>query len=152
MSKYTQEYWASLSPHQVGNVVEGFVEAVLREWNKKAAFTFHRLPDTKASRNMIQAQPADYMYRCGNYAGFIEVKGLGHPYRLPKGNLTQLPILQKWCLAGSDDVVLVYHYYQNEWRAIDPRLLKTSVPSHDLREFPAHATAELALKSRGYFG
>ena len=102
--------------------------------------------------SMLQAQPADYIYRCGPYAGFIEVKGLAHAYRLPRGNLSQLPTLHKWELAGSDDVVLVYHYLFDEWRAIDPRHLKADVPSHDLREFPVHGSAAEALKSIGYFG
>jgi hypothetical protein len=153
MKRHSAEWWAELSGPQVGNEVEAMVEKVLKEWNEKLAFAWHRLPDTKSSRvNMIAAQPADYLYRCGKYAGFIEVKGLAHPYRLPKGNLSQLPTLHKFELAGSDDVLLVYHYYQNEWRAIDPRLLKTGVPSWDLGEFETHATAALALKSMGYFG
>ena len=63
----------------------------------------------------------------------------------------QLPILHKWELAGSDDVILVHHYFFGEWRAIDPRLLKTDVPSHDLSEFQTYSTAEEALKSMGYF-
>ena len=100
---------------------------------------------------MLQAQPADYIYRCGNHAGFIEVKGLAHSFRLPKGNLSQLPILHKWELAGSDDVILVHHYFFGEWRAIDPRLLKTDVPSHDLSEFQTYSTAEEALKSMRFF-
>lgn len=153
MKKYSHEFWGSLSPQQIGNEVEGLVEKVLKDWNNRISFTFARLSDTKAARmSMLQAQPADYIYRCGSYAGFIEVKGLGHAYRLPRGNLSQLPTLHKWELAGSDDVILVYHYLFDEWRAIDPRYLKADVPSHDLREFPVHGSAAEALKSIGYFG
>ena len=152
MQKYSSEWWASLTPHQVGNEVETLVERVLKKWNNSVKFAWHRLPDMKAARlNAISAQPADYIYRCGKRAGFIEVKGVAHPYRLPKANLSQLPTLHKWELAGSDDVVLVYHYLVNDWRAIDPRLLKDGVPSHDLREFAAYSSAEEALKSTGYF-
>ncbi len=152
MKKFSIEWWQSLTGQQVGNEVEALVENVLRGWNSSLKFAWARLPDTKSARvNMVQAQPADYIYRCQSYSGFIEVKGLAHAYRLPKANLSQLPTLHKWELAGSDDVVLVYHYLFNEWRAIDPRLLKTDVPSHDLREFPVHGTAAEALKSMGYF-
>jgi hypothetical protein len=153
MKKYSTEWWQFLSPAQVGNEVEYLVENVLKGWNSSLKFAWARLPDTKSARmNMMQAQPADYIYRHRTFAGFIEAKGLAHAYRLPKANLSQLPTLHKWELAGSDDVVLVYHYLFNEWRAIDPRLLKTDVPSHDLREFPVHGTAAEALKSMGYFG
>lgn len=153
MKKFSVEWWQSLTAPQVGNEVEGMVETVLKTWNMRLGFAWHRLPDSKAARvNMVAAQPADYLYRCGRHAGFIEVKGLAHAYRLPKANLAQLPVLHKWELAGSDDVVLVHHYLTGDWRAIDPRLLKADAASHDLREFETHNTPSEALKSMGYFG
>ena len=152
MKKYSIEWWKSLTGPQIGNEAEAMVEDVLKKWNSKVKFAWARLPDTKAARmNILQAQPADYIYRCGSYAGFIEVKAVAHTYRLPKGNLSQLPTLHKWELAGSDDVLLVFHYLTSEWRAVDPRLLSTNVPSWDLSEFPPHQTAEAALNSMGYF-
>jgi hypothetical protein len=152
VKKFSIEWWKSLTGPQIGNETEAMVEAVLKRWNSSVKFAWHRLPDSKAARmNMLQAQPADYIYRCGSYAGFIEVKALAHAYRLPKANLSQLPTLHKWELAGSDDVLLVFHYLTNEWRALDPRLLSTDVPSWDLREYLTHPTAEEALKSIGYF-
>jgi hypothetical protein len=152
VKKYSIEWWKSLTGPQVGNEAEAMVEAVLKRWNSSIKFAWHRLPDTKAARmSMMAAQPADYIYRCGSYAGFIEVKALAHAYRLPKANLSQLPTLHKWELAGSDDVLLVFHYLTGEWRALDPRLLSTDVASWDLREYLTHSTAEEALKSLGYF-
>lgn len=152
MKKYSIEWWKSLTGPQIGNETEVMVESVLKRWNSSVKFSWHRLPDTKAARmSTLQAQPADYIYRCGSYAGFIEVKALAHAYRLPKANLSQLPTLHKWELAGSDDVLLVFHYLTNEWRAIDPRLLSTDVPSWNLSEYQVHPTAEEALKSMGYF-
>ena len=152
MKKYSIEWWKSLTGAQIGNETEELVEAVLKKWNTSVRFAWHRLPDTKAARlSTISAQPADYMYRCGTHAGFIEVKAVAHAYRLPKGNLSQLPTLHKWELAGSDDVLLVFHYLVGEWRAIDPRLLSTSVPSWDLSEYRTHQNAETALRSIGYF-
>lgn len=152
MKKYSIEWWKSLTGPQVGNEAEAMVEAVLKRWNTSIKFSWHRLPDTKAARmSTIAAQPADYIYRCGSYAGFIEVKALAHAYRLPKANLSQLPTLHKWELAGSDDVLLVFHYLTGEWRALDPRLLSTDVPSWNLSEYPAYPTPEEALKGMGYF-
>ena len=153
MRKYSNEWWQSLSSQQIGNETEGLVEDLLKKWNNKINFAWHRLPDTKSARmNMIAAQPADYIYRQDKYAGFIEVKALAHPFRLPKINLSQLPVIHKWCLAGSDDVVLVHHYLTSEWRAMDPRSLQAGLPSWDLREFPTFATPGEALLSMRYFG
>lgn len=153
MNKFSIEWWQSLSPHQIGNEVEGMVEKVLKDFNTRLAFAWHRLSDTKSARlNAIAAQPADYVYRCGDNAGFIEVKALGHPYRLPKGNLSQLPTLRKWAHAGSNDVILVHHYLQGHWRALLPLWLDPGEPSWDLREFAYCYTAEEALKSTQYFG
>jgi hypothetical protein len=152
LKKYSIEWWKSLTGPQIGNETEAMVEAVLKRWNSSVKFAWHRLPDTKAARmSMMAAQPADYIYRCGSYAGFIEVKALAHAYRLPKANLSQLPTLHKWELAGSDDVLLVFHYLTGEWRALDPRLLSTDVPSWNLSEYLVYPTAEEALKSLGYF-
>lgn len=152
MKKYSPEWWSLLTPQMIGNETESLVEGVLKEWNKRQAFAWHRLPDTKSARmNMIAAQPADYIYRCDKKAGFIEVKGLAHAYRLPKDNISQLPILHKWALAGSDDVVLVHHYMHGVWRALDPRILILGQPSWDLRNVEAFATPAAALLSTGYF-
>lgn len=152
MKKYSIEWWKTLTGPQIGNEAEALVEAVLKVWNSKLKFAWHRLPDTKAARmSMLQAQPADYIYRCGSYAGFIEVKATSHAYRLEKAKLSQLATLHKWELAGSDDVLLVFHYLTNEWRAVDPRLLSTGVPSWDLREYVSYPTPEEALKSMRYF-
>ncbi len=152
MKKYSMEWWKTLTGPQIGNETENLVETVLKAWNSSVKFAWHRLPDTKAARmSMMAAQPADYIYRCGGYAGFIEVKALAHAYRLPKANLSQLPTLHKWELAGSDDVLLVHHYLFGQWRALDPRTLQTGLPSWDLTEISTYPTAELALNSTGYF-
>ena len=153
MKKYSLEWWQSLTGPQVGNEVEAQVEKVLKGWNNSVKFAWARLSDTKAARmSMLQAQPADYIYRCGSHAGMIEAKGLVHPYRLPKKNLSQLPTLRKWALAGSEDVILVYHYMQDKWRPVYPIALNPADPSWDLRQFLTFGTAEDALKSTGYFG
>jgi len=152
MKKFSNEWWLSLSPQRVGSETETLVEGVFKEWNKRQAFAWHRLPDTKSARmNMIAAQPADYIYRCNKKAGFIEVKGLAHAYRLPKDNISQLPTLHKWALAGSDDVVLVHHYMYGAWRAVDPRMLTPGQPSWDLRNVEEFTSPAAALLSMRYF-
>lgn len=151
MKKFTPEWWQSLPPERVGKETERLVEDLFTRWNALQSFTFHRLPDAKSARGRVAAQPADYIYRHGKFAGFLEVKALKHPYRLPAERVTQLPTLKKWGLAGSNDLVLVHHYMESAWRILNPRKLDPTVPSWDLREVPTFPSAEEALLSTEYF-
>ncbi len=151
MKKYSSEWWQSLRPEQAGKETEKLVEKIFAEWNHSQGFAFHRLPDARAAMGRLAAQPADYLYRCGPNAGFIEVKALKHEYRLPKDRVSQLPTLLKWNLAGSDDMILVYHYMIDKWRWVFPYQLDPSAASWDLRDFVTFDSAEEALKSSGYF-
>ena len=150
MKKHSPEWWASIPPEKVGDATEKLVEALFKQWNQRQSFAWHRLPDAKAARGRMAAQPADYIYRSNDMSGFIEVKALKHPYRLPAARVSQLPTLLKWSLAGNADIVLVHHYMEGIWRAISPKFLKTDVPSWDLSPFPTHTTAEAALLSTGF--
>ena len=151
MKKFSPEWWQSLHPEKVGGETEKLVESLLKEWNGKQSFAWYRLPDSKAARAYLTAAPADYIYRSGAYAGMIELKALKHDFRLPSGRLTQLPTLKKWSLAGSADLVLVFHYMTGEWRVVSPVDLPSDVPSWDLSYLPTYTSAEAALKSTGWF-
>lgn len=151
MKKFSTEWWQSIPPEKVGNETEKLVEKLFAEWNRQQTFAWHRMPDAKAARGRLQAQPSDYIYRNGFFAGHIELKALKHPFRLPRARVSQLPTLLKWSLAGSGDVVLVFHYMENVWRVMYPTELDPEATSWDLREFPAYASAEEALKSTVYF-
>lgn len=151
MKKYSSEWWQSLPPEKVGNETEKLVEGLFKEWNNSQRFAWHRLPDAKAARGRMAAQPADYLYRHGVTAGFIEVKALKHPYRLPAARVSQLPTLKKWSMAGAQNLVLVFHYMENVWRVLYPGGLDSAAASWDLREVPTYASAEDALISTGYF-
>ena len=150
MKNRTPEWWASLPPERVGKETEAIIEALFKEMNNRQDFAWHRMPDAKAARGRIKAQPADYIYRHGTHSGFLEVKALKHPYRLPAERVTQLPTLLKWELAGSSDAVLVHHYMQGLWRVVFPNELTLGVPSWDLSNHHGFASAEDALRSTGY--
>ncbi len=109
MKKYSLEWWQAQPPEKVGKETEKIVEKLFVEWNHSQSFAWQRMPDARAARGRLAAQPADYLYRCGKHAGFIEVKALKHECRLPKDRVSQLPTLLKWNLAGSDDLMLVFH-------------------------------------------
>jgi hypothetical protein len=147
--KFTKEWWASLRPEVAGKETETLVQDVLKAANNHANFAWHRLPDAKAARGAMAAQPADYMFRFGKVAGFLEVKALKHDYRLPASRLTQLPVLNKWALAGNHNYVLINHYMIGQWRIINTAELEFGVPSWDLRDYEVYSTPVEALKVKG---
>ena len=149
MRKFTKEWWASLRPEVAGKETETLVQDVLKAANNLSNFAWHRLPDAKAARGAMAAQPADYMFRFGNIAGFLEVKALKHDYRLPASRLTQLPVLNKWALAGNQNYVLINHYMIGQWRIINTAELEFGVPSWDLRSYEVYSTPEEALRAKG---
>ena len=151
IKKFSQEWWASLPPERVGKETEKLVEDMFVKMNSSQRFAYHRLPDAKAARGMLKAQPADFSYRNGNHAGYIEVKALKHPYRLPFDRLSQLPILKKWSLAGSDDIILIHHYMIGLWRVALPQELSGNVTSWDLSKHQGYDSAVDALQSTGWF-
>lgn len=151
MKKFSLEWWQSIPPEKVGDETEKLVEALFKVWNQRLKFAWHRMPDAKAARGRMAAQPADYIYRNGGFSGFIEVKALKHAYRLPSDRVTQLPTLHKWAVAGSHNFVLVHHYMEGTWRVVASSQLEFGVPSWDLRAFPTYPTAEAALLSTGCF-
>lgn len=151
MKKFSGEWWRTLPPEKVGKETELLVEKLFKDWNHRQSFAWHRLPDARSARGALKAQPSDYIYRSGMYAGMIEVKALKHPFRLPADRLTQLPTLLKWTLAGSNDLILVFHYLEGVWRLVFADDLPTDATSWDLSNFPQYASAEAALKSTGWF-
>ena len=140
-----------MSISNTGKKAEKLVEAVLKKWNGRSGFAYFRLPDSRAARNFLTAQPGDFAYYCGPRAGILEVKSTQHPYRLAKDKISQLPTLKKLSAAGAANLVLVQHTTENVWRILYPGGLDSSVPSWDLRAVETYPDAESALLSTGYF-
>lgn len=136
---------------QRGKLAEKAVEAVFRELNKSVGFAFHRLADARSARNFMAANPADFIYSCNGQTGFVEVKSMAHPFRLPAKNVTQLPTLVKFELAGARSVILVNHTLTGKWRALAPNDLPMGVPSWDLRSHPEFSSPAEALVSLWMF-
>ena len=140
-----------MSVSNSGKKAEKLVEAVLKKWNNRAGFAYFRLPDSRAARNFLTAQPGDFAYYCGPRAGILEVKSTQHPYRLAKDKISQLPTLKKLSAAGAANLVLVNHTTEGVWRVLYPGGLDASVPSWDLRAVETYPDAESALLSTRYF-
>lgn len=151
IKKYSPDWWASLPPERIGKETEKLLTTLFTEMNSKQDFAFSRLPDATSARGALAAQPGDYVYRHGQFSGFVELKALKHLTRLPAARLTQLPTLKKWALAGSQSVVLVFHWVSGQWRVLLPENLDAGATSWDLSGFPAYGSAGEALRSTGYF-
>ena len=136
---------------QRGKSAEKIVEGVLKSWNTSASFAYFRLADARAARNFLAAQPGDFAYFSGTFAGIIEVKSSQHSYRIAKDKISQLPVLQKLAYAGAKSVILIHHTTENVWRAVHPLDLTIGLPSWDLSHLPTYTSAEAALKSTGWF-
>lgn len=154
MKKFSLEWWQSLPPEKTGKETEKLVETLLKKMNEKAGFSYHRLPDAKAARGFLAAQPADFVWWCWeghrHAGGYLEVKATKHESRLAKDKVPQLPMLHKHALAGAVGLVLVHHYLLGKWRIIDAKRLVTGVPSWELSAFPLHDSAEAALEAAGF--
>ena len=98
------------------------------KWAEKEAQTFltqasnyttdlawHRLPDAKASRNFISAQPSDFVVIHKGVTTWLEIKETANPIRLPKAKVSQWGTLYKFHLAGANVVVLVYQSAHKHW-------------------------------------
>lgn len=151
MKKHSPEWWEARTPQEAGKETEVMVQDVFKKWNSRVDFAWHRIPDSRASRGRLPAQPADFLYRCGRNSGFLEVKAIDHAFRLTRERLTQLPVLLKWTMAGGDDLVLVHHYHMQTWRLVLVSCLLPQVPSWDLRCHPEFTDPESALSSLGLF-
>lgn len=76
----------------------------------------HRLVDSKAARNQVGGQPADYLIcpRGSSLLSFAEVKLCNDPDRFPFANLQ---VAQKSAMAQADRHGFPYHVYiKSGWR------------------------------------
>lgn len=136
---------------QRGKIAEKLVEATLKAMNNRTDFAYWRLPDSRSARSYLVAQPGDFCFYSGDYAGIIEVKSTEHACRLTKAHVSQLPTLNKLFWAGACSLIIVNHSIEETWRCVKPELLEIGLPSWDLSEYPEFGTAKEALISSGYF-
>jgi len=151
MRRHSEEWWKTLPSEKVGKETEKLVEKLFTGWNSRADFSWHRLPDARAARGFLAAQPADYLWWRKPYGGYLEVKATQHGYRLPKDKVRQINLLHKHALAGAQCFVLVHHYLSGQWRAVDVNNLDQGVSSWDLSPHSTYNTPAEALIGTGYF-
>lgn len=117
--------------------------------NKVAEFDFHRVYDARSAGGRFAAQPGDYAFYTPHDHGLVEVKEVDHDSRLPKKNFEkeQIAKLRKRQLAGGQIAVLINFTTTKLWRLVPLAhfIENLDLPSWDLRAFPTHTKAALAL-------
>jgi penicillin-binding protein-related factor A (putative recombinase) len=124
-----------------GKEAEGLVKRHLTKLSEQSHTTFYRFPDARAGS--LQTAPADFMLVHVGRLILLEVKEVNHSYRLPHGNLTQVPKLRRFEMAGAVGIVLVYFKPEKAWRVAPvDYFLETSGGSWDMREIPLKSLAD----------
>ena len=145
MRKRTPEWWAVQRPEVVGKETERMVIEELDQLNTRLDFAYHRLPDAKAARGALAAQPADFIVSSGK-GMYLEVKAIKHAFRVPKDKIRQLAVLKKFELAGMPAAIIVHHYIEGIWRVVRPKDLEFGVPSWDISAAYGHSSVGEAVK------
>lgn len=119
-----------------------------------SSFAWHRMPDARAARNALAAQPADFLvsYRrpgSETFTCFLEVKETAEARRLPKSKLSQFGKLYMFHLAGIHTRVLVYRSAHDDWVYFtedDLFFYDTSPTSFPFEDLATYSTAASALQ------
>jgi hypothetical protein len=101
--------------NDIGKWFEGKVQDALKEIESERKATFHRYPDTRAARNILPAQPGDFLLAIDGLAILIEAKcsakydslSSGFSSLWPKG---EAAFHRMWHRAGHPSWVMFCHY------------------------------------------
>jgi hypothetical protein len=115
-------------------------------------FAYHRMPDAKAARGAIAAQPADFLvgqtFADGRKVAYLlEVKETAELRRLPKDKVGQYGKLYMFNSAGFEVRVLINRTEFKDWVYLTAAELFPSLdapksfPFEGLKSFPTHAAA-----------
>lgn len=105
-------------------------------------FAYQRLPDSRAARNPLPPQPADFFFsewggvHTQTFSGYIEAKETEHLTRLPKDKIRQFGLLHKFYLAGQSVFVIVRRTTHNDWTYFSGTELFNFPPGEYPKSFP----------------
>lgn len=128
-------------------------EAAVQAWLKTrsdydATFASHRLPDARAARGALAAQPSDALIVSKGQITFLEVKESAELKRLPRSKVSQWGTLLKMSWAGALVTVIVYRSAFNDWLVFNNSELfptgeetPTSFPFQGRKTYPSAAAA-----------
>lgn len=129
-------------------------EALVREWLKArseqdAKLAWHRLPDARAARGALAAQPSDFYVVNRGVFSHLEVKSTEQKTRLHRSKVSQYGALKSFHLAGGKCFVLVEMTYNNRWVILDNDILfpetDDTIVSFPLTTGMTYSNAQAAL-------
>lgn len=126
-----------------GKYLEEAVEKIFKEKMTQGdpSFRYRRLPDSKAARGLIQAQPADFFLSDFGFTVHLECKSCGSKtYRLPK--FDQHAEMRAWSKAGVKGIVVIHFHIPNVFCFADVDELKIGKASFDFKTTPKYVTLE----------
>jgi len=124
-----------------GKEAEGLVKKHLTKLSEQYHTTFYRFPDARAGSK--QTAPADFMLVHAGHLILLEVKEVDHSFRLPHKNLSQVPSLRRYEMAGAVSIVLVYFKPEKAWRAANPNyFLNIEGGSWNMSDIPLMTLAD----------
>ena len=136
-----------------GKWAEGKVQPELEKLAAQyAGFAWHRMPDAKAARGALSAQPADWITAMKYPDGtgttvWLECKETAEEKRLPRAKVSQFPKLRMFWMASNSVRVIVYRSLYQDWIVFDEldlfmqQELPTSFPFAGKRSFETAAEA-----------
>jgi hypothetical protein len=101
--------------NDIGKWFEGKIQDALKETESERKSTFHRYPDTRAARNILPAQPGDFLLAIDGLAILIEAKCSAKYGSLSSGfsslwSKDQAAFHRMWHRAGLPSWVMFCHY------------------------------------------
>lgn len=134
----------------LGKWAEKQTHTWLEEMSKRTLrFKYHRLPDARAARGALAAQPSDFIVGLRGIASWLEVKETEQVRRLPKAKISQYGQLYSWYLANFQVFVLVYRSKLDDWVILNGYQLfegdAVSLTSFSMDDQPSYPTAAAAL-------
>lgn len=153
-----------------GKVSEARIKAHLKGLSESYAnFSYERVYDAHAAGGRAQAQAGDFrafhryeeiyapdsLIRAVSRNWVIEVKEVGHDYRLAHKNFGEDKVarMQKAALSGREPVVVVYHTATKLWRIVPFEVFLTRTGgSWNLTPYEAMTTAPFFIALNKIFG
>lgn len=107
-----------MSSSNDGKYLEDNFENVVTDLNR-IDIAVDRLPDTRAARNIIKAQNADFLVSTAATGAFyFECKSVGGIKTILR-SFRQYPLMHRWAQAGIPGYVLIHYHELNEFWIVD---------------------------------
>lgn len=133
---------------QRGKAAEGEVHTFLSKLrDEDLRFDFDRLLDARSCGHPVPPSVSDFVGSFRGRAFALEVKEMGHAYRLKVSDFPQFPRMKRRAMAGALCIVILKHTEEGLWRILKVCDLEDrTTGSWDLRGFHLFKEFETRLR------